>query len=91
MLLSAACKPQTAGQSECLNRTFRSLLRATINQLKGDGETHLPTVVYAYDTTVHSATGFTPHFLLYGWQPTDIHVSLMFQNPSTDSFPVTTC
>jgi hypothetical protein len=59
-----------------------SLLRATISQFKGDWEKHLPTVVYAYNTTIHSATGFAPHFLLYGWHPTDIRVPLVFQNPS---------
>jgi hypothetical protein len=42
----------------------------------------LPTVVYDYNNTVHSATGFTPHFLLFGWHPTDICVPLVFQQPS---------
>jgi hypothetical protein len=59
-----------------------SLLRATISQLKGDWEKQLPTVVYAYNNTIHSAMAFTPHFLLFGWHPTDIRVSLVFQQPS---------
>jgi hypothetical protein len=53
-----------------------------ISQFKGIWEIHLPSVVCAYNTTIHSATGFTPHFLLYGWQPTGIRVPLVFQNPS---------
>jgi hypothetical protein len=59
-----------------------SLLRATISQLKGDWGKQLPTVVYAYNNTIHSATAFTPPFLLFGWHPTDIRVSLVFQQPS---------
>jgi hypothetical protein len=80
--LSAAYRPQKDGQTECFNRTFMSLLCATISQFKGDWEKQLPTVVYAYNTTIHSATGFAPDFLLYGWHPTDIRVPLVFQNPS---------
>jgi hypothetical protein len=80
--LSAAYRPQTDGQTERFNRTFMSLLRATISQHHGDWEQQLPTVVYAYNNTVHSATGFTPHFLLFGWHPTDIRVPLVFQQPS---------
>jgi hypothetical protein len=53
-----------------------SLLRATISQHKSDWE-QLPTVVYA--NTVQSATGFTPHFLLLGWHPTNFRVPLVFQ------------
>jgi hypothetical protein len=51
-----------------------SLLRSNIRQFKGGWDKHLPTVVYAYNTTIHSAAGFTPYFLRYGWQPTDIRV-----------------
>jgi hypothetical protein len=72
--LSAAYRPQTDGQTERLNRTFMSLLCATISQFKGDWEKQLPTVVYAYNNTIHSAKGCTPHFLLFGWHPTDIRV-----------------
>jgi transposase InsO family protein len=77
--LSASYRPQTDGQTERFNRTFMSLLRATISQHKGDWEQQLPTVVYAYNNTVHSATGFPPNFLLLGWHPTDFRVPLVFQ------------
>jgi hypothetical protein len=59
-----------------------SLLRTTISQFKGDWGKQLPTVVYVYNNTINSATGFTPHFLLYGWHPTDIRVPLVYQKPS---------
>jgi hypothetical protein len=32
--------------------------------------------LYAYHNTVHTATGYTPHHLLIGWQPRDLRVSL---------------
>jgi hypothetical protein len=50
-----------------------------ISQFKGNWETHPPTVVCDLNTTVHLATGFTAHFLPYGWQPTDIGVPLVFK------------
>jgi hypothetical protein len=44
----------------------------------------VPAVLYAYRNTVHSATGFTPHYLMFGWEPTDLRVPLSaFPHPSS--------
>jgi len=45
----------------------------------------VPSMIYAYHNTVHSSTGYTPHFLLFGWQPIDIRVPLVFQQRSDHS------
>ena len=36
----------------------------------------IPSVLYAYHNTVHSATGFTPHQLLFGWTPICVDTDL---------------
>lgn len=41
--------------------------------------------MYAYNNTVQSSTGYTPRFLLFGWNPIDIRVPLAFQT-DVDSF-----
>ena len=47
-----------------------------MNQYQTDWSTHIPALVYAYNNTVHSAKGFTPHPLLFGWCPRDIRAPL---------------
>ena len=37
----------------------------------------LPSLLYAYHNTMHSATGFTPHRLLFGWTPRDLRAPLL--------------
>ena len=37
----------------------------------------LPSLLYAYHNTIHSATGFTPHRLLFGWTPRDLRAPLL--------------
>ena len=74
--LSVAWHPQTDGQSEVFNRTLLAMLRAQINVYHSNWEEVLPAITYAYNNSVHSATGFTPHRLLFGWDPRDLRAPL---------------
>jgi hypothetical protein len=69
---SAAYHPQTDGQTENFNRILITALRAYINKYHTDWEECLPAMLYSYHNTIHSATGFTPHHLLFGWSPIDL-------------------
>jgi hypothetical protein len=91
LALCSAYRPQINGQAGRVNCTFLSLLRAMISQFKGNWETHQPTVVCDFNTTVHLATGFTAHFLPYGWHPTDIGVPSVFKILRIILFSATTC
>jgi hypothetical protein len=42
----------------------------------------MPSLMYAYNNTVHSSTGYTPHVLLFGWNPIDLRVPICFQTSS---------
>ena len=70
----------------CVERWHRSLnamLGKTVATHQTDWPTHLPFVVNAYNTTEHSATGFSPFFLMYGReQNTPIDVVLGDTRPS---------
>jgi RNase H-like domain found in reverse transcriptase/Integrase zinc binding domain/Integrase core domain len=84
MGLSVPYHPQTDGSTERFNRTLLTLLRGAVNPYHSDWEAQVPAVLYAYRNTVHSATGFTPHYLLFGWEPTDLRVPLSaFPHPSS--------
>jgi hypothetical protein len=90
LALSASYRPQTDGSTERFNRTFLSMLRTCLRNDSKNWDRALPSLVYAYNNTVHSSTGFAPHFLLFGWLPMDLRVPMAFQteslHPDIDAF-----
>ena len=69
LLFSTTCHPQTDGQTEVVNRTLSTLLRAIIKKNIKTWEECLPHVEFAYNRTIHSATKFSPFELVYGFNP----------------------
>ncbi|XP_071909839.1 uncharacterized protein [Coffea arabica] len=61
--------PQTDGQTEVVNRTLSTLLRAIIKKNIKSWEDCLPHVKFAYNRTVHSATHYSPFEIVYGFNP----------------------
>uniref|UniRef100_A0A3B3RUB2 Gypsy retrotransposon integrase-like protein 1 n=1 Tax=Paramormyrops kingsleyae TaxID=1676925 RepID=A0A3B3RUB2_9TELE len=57
---------QCDGAVERYNRTLKDELAKHLFQLGQEWDVHLPLVALAYNTTVHTSTGFTPFFLAHG-------------------------
>ncbi|XP_025104583.1 uncharacterized protein K02A2.6-like [Pomacea canaliculata] len=51
------------------NRTLISMLRTLETEQKKDWRKHLKSVVHAYNSCIHSSTGFSPSYLFYGRYP----------------------
>ena len=67
--LTTAYHPQSDGQTEIMNQTLEVALRAYIGPERDDWADHLDGFKLAYNTNIHMGTGFTPAFLLYGFEP----------------------
>ena len=65
---TTAYHPQGDGMVERFNRSLLQMLRAYV-QDQADWECHLPLVLYAYRTAVHTSTGVSPFELMYGHSP----------------------
>ncbi|OMO52725.1 Integrase, catalytic core [Corchorus capsularis] len=69
LLFSTTCHPQTDGQTEVVNRTLSTLLRALIKKNLRTWEDCLPHVKFAYNRSIHSTTGCSPFETVYGFNP----------------------
>jgi hypothetical protein len=67
--MSTAYHPQTDGQAERAHRTLQEMLRCYVDSEGRDWDIHLPVVEFAYNSSVHPATGSTPFYLTYGYEP----------------------
>lgn len=66
---SASYHPQTNGQVERFNATFAAQLAKYCGPDQNDWDLYLPSIVYAYNTSVHSTTKLTPYELAFGRCP----------------------
>ena len=70
--------PQTNGKVERFHRTLEDILSTLVSREEDDWDERLPLALFAYNTQVHTATGFTPFFLnhfrhaRHPWQQTPI-------------------
>ena len=72
---TSAYKPSTNGNIERFHATLHAMMSKVIANNQRDWDEHLPAIAFAYRTSVHETTGYTPFFLLHGREariPADI-------------------
>lgn len=63
---TTAYHPQCDGLVERFNRTLKHMLATSLKDHPFDWEDRLRKVCMAYNTSVHSSTGYTPFYLMFG-------------------------
>ncbi|WVZ97725.1 hypothetical protein U9M48_043239 [Paspalum notatum var. saurae] len=69
LLFSTTCHPRTDGQTEVVNRTLSTMLRAVLDKNLKRWEDCLPHVEFAYNRATHSSTKMCPFRIVYGYIP----------------------
>jgi hypothetical protein len=87
LALSSSHHPQTDGQTEILNATIEQMLRAYVATDRTSWAEWLGEINHAYNSATHFSTGYTPDFLLMGYQPRGAMGLLV---PQTDPFYLVT-
>ena len=66
LLFSTTCHPQTDGQTEVVNRTLSTMLRAVLKNNMKMWEECLPHIEFSYNRSLHSTTKMCPFEIVYG-------------------------
>ena len=61
--------PQGNGQTERFNRTLYGLIKSIDGRRRNQWPELLPHLVFMYNSTPHSVTGYTPYSLMFGREP----------------------
>jgi transposase InsO family protein len=61
--------PMGNGSAERFNQTLLKMLGTLDNNKKADWKSYVAPLVQAYNATRNDATGYSPHFLMFGWHP----------------------
>jgi hypothetical protein len=67
--ITTAYHPQANRQTERMNCKVATYLRMFCNQRKTDWVNQLPMAEFALNNRVNDVTGFSPFYLIYGYQP----------------------
>ena len=67
--MSSANHSESNGQTKRVNQILEDMLRSYVTKKQSNWEEYLPLLEFAYNSSKHSATGFTPFMLMYGFQP----------------------
>jgi len=85
-ILTTPYKPSTNGNIERFHSTMHPLIAKWVSEDQRDWDDKLPAVAFAYRTTVHEATGFTPYFLMHG-RETRLPADLVYGDADAVSQP----
>jgi hypothetical protein len=69
LLFSTTCHLQTNRQTEVVNRTLSTMLRAVLDKNLRHWEDCLPHIEFAYNHATHSSTKMCPFQIVYGYVP----------------------
>lgn len=81
--LTMSYHPQSDGQTEIMNQGLEISICAYIGPDRDDWSKMLDALSLSYNSSIHTATGFSPAYLLRGFQPVT-STCIIGQSPSVD-------
>src|SRR4028119_258219 len=83
MKMSTTFQPETNGQTERVNQTVEQYLRNYANYEQNNWVEMLPLAEFAYNNSLTTATGLSPFYANYGFNPrSNWQVEAKARNPS---------
>lgn len=85
---TTAYHPQCDGLVERQNRTLQDMLSSFVSEHRDDWDLWIDLAVYAYNTSSHESTGFSPYELVFGRvarTPVELDLGVPLKNPVSQS------
>ena len=85
---TSAYHPQCDGQVECQNRTLQDMLSKFVSNHADDWDQWLDPVVFAYNTSRHDSTGYSPYEMIFGRTPRmpfELEIGMPLSNPAQNT------
>ena len=85
---TTAYHPQGDGQVERQNRTLQEIIANFVSKNQCDWDQWVDQAVFAYNTSTHTSTGFSPYELVFGRpprMPIELELGLPISNPLSQS------
>ena len=85
---TTAYHPQCDGQVERQNRTLQDMLSAFVSQNRDDWDLWVDLAVYAYNTSTHESTGYSPYELVFGRvarTPVEVDLGIPLKHPASQT------
>ena len=85
---TTAYHPQSDGQVERQNRTLQEIIAHFVSANQSDWDQWVDQAVFAYNTSVHASTGFSPYELVFGRpprMPLEVELGVPVFNPLSQS------
>ena len=76
--------PECDGLTERFNRTLKTMLACFVNEHQNDWDEYLQYLAFAYNTSTHATTNYTPYEVVYGRKP-KIPLDLIIENEEDTS------
>ena len=80
--------PQCDGLVERQNRTLQDIISSFVSAHQDDWDNWVSLALYAYNTSCHESTGFSPYVLVFGRTartPLEIDLDIPLKNPASQS------
>ena len=85
---TSAYHPQCDGQVERQNRTLQDMLSKFVSNHADDWDQWLDPVVFAYNTSRHDSTGYSPYEMIFGRTPRmpfELEIGMPLSNPAQNT------
>jgi transposase InsO family protein len=68
-LITSSYRHESNGALERVNATLKTMIKTATENSDMEWDAVLPWLLYAYRSAIHSSTGYSPFFLMYGREP----------------------
>ena len=77
--------PRSNGQTERFNKTLANMISNYVNGSHDNWDKFIPHLIFAYNSSIHESTGYSPFLLTHGYEP-NLPIDTLIDVPDRNSW-----